>query len=50
MKSIAKYIKEGFFGNLGIDIIENIRRIFDKINNDKYHDYHHCVVLLLPCP
>ena len=40
MKFITKYIKEGFFGNLGIDIIENIRRIFDKINNDKYHDYH----------
>ena len=40
MKSIAKYIKEGFFKNLDIDILENIRRIFDKINNDKYHDYH----------
>ena len=40
MKSIAKYIKEGFFKNLDIDILENIRRIFDKINNDKYYDYH----------
>ena len=49
MKSIAKYIKEGFFGNLGIDIIENIRRIFDKINNDKYHDIYHIALNYNTC-
>ena len=37
MKFIAKYIKEGFFKNLDIDIPGNIRHIFDdlsKLRND----------------
>ena len=32
MKFITKYIKEGFFGNLGIDIPGNIRHIFDDLS------------------
>ena len=32
MKFITKYIKEGFFGNLGIDTPGNIRRIFDDLS------------------
>lgn len=32
MKFITKYIKEGFFGNLGIDTPGNIRRVFDDLN------------------
>lgn len=32
MKFIAKYIKEGFFGNLGIDTPGDIRRIFDDLS------------------
>ena len=32
MKFITKYIKEGFFGNLGIDMPGNIRRIFDDLS------------------
>ena len=32
MKFITKYIKEGFFGNLGIDMPGNIRHIFDDLS------------------
>ena len=32
MKFITKYIKEGFFGNLGIDTPGDIRRIFDDLS------------------
>lgn len=32
MKFITKYIKEGFFGNLGIDTPGDIRHIFDDLS------------------
>lgn len=32
MKFITKYIKEGFFGNLGIDTPGDVRRIFDDLS------------------
>ena len=32
MKFITKYIKEGFFGNLGIDTPGDIRHIFDELS------------------
>ena len=32
MKFITNYIKEGFFGNLGIDTPGDIRRIFDDLS------------------
>ena len=32
MKFITKYIKEGFFGNLGIDMPGDIRRIFNDLS------------------
>lgn len=33
MKFITKYIKEGFFGNLGIDMPGDIRHIFNDLSN-----------------
>ena len=42
MKFITKYIKEGFFGNLGIDMPGNIRHIFDdlsKLSTDAPYSY-----------